>query len=61
MTLLDYSELSIKRTGCNKQTGGEIFSKQLSEQDVISKQGGGNSLEYVVKQTRGIKQTGWNV
>ena len=22
-----YSELSIKRTGCNRQTGGEILSK----------------------------------
>ena len=40
-----YSKLSIKRTGCNKQTRGKILSKQLSEQDVISEQGGGNSLK----------------
>ena len=24
---LEYSELSIKRTGCNKRTGGKILSK----------------------------------
>ena len=45
-----YSELSIKRTGCNKRTGGKILSKQLSEQDVISEQGGGNSLKQLSKQ-----------
>ena len=45
-----YSELSIKRTGCNKRTGGKILSKQFSEQDVISEQGGGNSLKQLSKQ-----------
>ena len=40
-----YSELSNKRTGCNKRTGGKILSKQLSKQDVISEQGGGNTLK----------------
>ena len=40
-----YSELSIKRTGCSKQTGGKILSKKFSEQDVISEQVGGNSLK----------------
>ena len=49
-TQCNYSELSIKRTGCNKRTGGKILSKQLSEQDVISEQGGGNSLKQLSKQ-----------
>ena len=37
------------------------LSYLLKKQDVISKQGGGNSLKYVVKQTGCINQTGWNV
>ena len=47
---LTYSELSIKRTGCNKRTGENNLSKQLSEQDVISEQGGENSLKQLSKQ-----------
>ena len=35
-----YSQVSIKRAGCIKRVGWNIFEKQLSEQAKLSKQGG---------------------
>ena len=35
-----YSQVSIKRAGCIKRVGWNIFEKQLSEQAKLSKKGG---------------------
>jgi tRNA splicing ligase len=53
---IGYSVVSIKRTGCNKRTGGKILSKLLIEQEVINnKWTGRGKFSQNIKQTGGIK------